>query len=352
MQRTIAKINLYSVCHNAQVFRQLTKTKLCAVVKANAYGHGAEEITCALNGIADAFAVALLEEGIAIRDYAAGKDILVFTPPCDDETALSIMQNNFLATVGDLETAKRFVVLTKKYKISARVHLKFNAGMNRYGMDLPTLEKVCELLKGQGQVRVEGLYAHLYAHTRERDEESRMFFKRAQTVVKEFFPNALCHLSATHGALLGEEYAFDMVRIGIGLYGYLPSAPRTEKEREIGRRLKKAMRVYAPVVAVRKRTFGGAGYGTAEEKFDGDLSVLRVGYADGFLRKRKNGIYAFEKNANELCMDVCIRRGVSTVGDLLPVMTDAQKTADETDTIAYEVLCAATRRAELVYEYE
>ncbi|MBQ2702031.1 MAG: alanine racemase, partial [Clostridia bacterium] len=79
MQKVRAKIHLRSIRSNAESFRKLSGTKLCAVVKANAYGHGAEEVVNALNGIADSFAVALIEEGIGIRVAAAGKEILVFT---------------------------------------------------------------------------------------------------------------------------------------------------------------------------------------------------------------------------------------------------------------------------------
>ena len=116
------------------------------------------------------------------------------------------------------------------------------------------------------------------------------------------------------------------------------------------------MRVYAKTVASRKYTFGGKGYGAdcskKEQKTLKRLSVCRFGYADGFLRKRKNGVCGEEENANNLCMDVCIRKNEKKRGELVPILADADETAKKTGTISYEVLCSATRRAECIYEYE
>jgi alanine racemase len=170
----------------------------------------------------------------------------------------------------------------------------------------------------------------------------------AQQIAKNYFPNLLCHLSATYGALLGKDYVFDMTRIGIGLYGYTPvgiTAPFP---------LQKGMEVYAPVTATRKYLGGGAGYGNdLTDTFQGNsLSVLRVGYADGFLRTQQNGIDGYEQNANNLCMDACVRVGKYKKGTLLPILTNADETARLTNTISYEVLCAATRRAEFVFDYD
>ena len=85
MQKVIAKINLKAIKENASAFKTLAKCKLCAVVKANAYGHGAVETVNALSQIADFFAVAIIEEGIEISDVVCGKKVLVFTPPTDVE---------------------------------------------------------------------------------------------------------------------------------------------------------------------------------------------------------------------------------------------------------------------------
>lgn len=334
-----------NIRYNAEQFSALTGVRLCAVVKANGYGHGAEEVVNALSGVADCFAVALLEEGIAIRTAACGKDVLVFTPPTNEEEGYLLAANGFIATVDGLYTAKLLSKVCAKYHLPLRVHLKVNTGMNRYGMNGSMLGKVCTFLQHDRYLTVTGIYSHLYTHSRAVSERQKELFVKMLTICKRYFPNVIAHLGATYGALQGQAYAFDMVRIGIGLYGYLPCS--TEKLS-----LKKGMSTYAKSVFSRTYSFGGVGYGDVKKEKGTRFTLCRVGYADGVLRNRKNGVENFDKNANELCMDVCIREGRIARGKYLPILLDAEKIARETGTIVYEVLCAATRRAEFVYDEE
>ena len=355
MQKVIAKINLKAIKENALKFKTLSKGKLCAVVKADAYGHGAVETVNALSGVADFFAVALIEEGLAIRSATCGKKVLVFTPPTNAEEVLAISENEFIATVGDLRTARLVKAVAEEKGKKIEVHLKVNTGMNRYGASLQLLGKMSKLLFGSKNVRVTGVYSHLYGD-RKTSLLQREVFLRAKRIVEEYFGRVTCHLSASYGTLLGKEFHFDAVRIGIGLYGYLPCI-REEDVKQLGEslRLKKAMSVYAKVVQERKYSFGGLGYGaeSGKEKRKGEsVRVLRLGYADGVLRKKINGTCRKNENTNALCMDACIRFGRKGRGRYEPIMLDAQKTAEETGTIPYEVLCAVTHRAEFVYEYE
>ncbi len=342
MQRVVAKINLNGIKSNAALFKSLAQTKLCAVVKANAYGHGAEEVAGALAGIADCYAVALIEEGIALRAAACGKDILVLTPPSDREEAYALAAGGFIASIPDLFAANLFWEVCRKYRLVGRVHLKVNTGMNRYGMDGRALGRVCKLFQGTPNLFVEGIYSHLYACNREVAEVQRRLFLRLKEIAKGYFPTIRAHLSATYGCLLGREFSFDMVRVGLGLYGYSPMPTELP--------LQRAMSVWAKVTATRKYAFGGVGYGEESLEKGTPLTLLRAGYADGFLRQRGNGTEGAEKNANNLCMDGCIRLGEGKKGSWEPLLLNAEKVAGETGTIPYEVLCAATRRAEFIYE--
>ncbi len=347
MQKVRAEIYLKNIQSNARAFKTLCGVSLCAVVKADAYGHGAEKVACALEHVADCFAVAILDEAIKIRTAVCGKDIIILTPPTSEQEIYLAAKNGFIISVGDWSCAKLVERTARTYKTLVRVHLKVNTGMNRYGMDIKTLQRVCKLFLGQNRVCVEGLYSHLYGETKASAEKQRERFEAMRDVAKGFFENIRCHLSATHGALLGKKYHYDMVRIGIGLYGYLPAG-----EEKLP--LKKAMKVYAQITAINKYTGGGAGYGERPVRLQkGErMHVCRFGYADGFLRKRKNGTHGFEKNANNLCMDACVRKGYGKKGDWVTVLDDAEKTAKITGTISYEVLCSATRRAEIEYLYE
>lgn len=347
MQNYIAKIHLQNIQRNARTFYQITGKPLCAVVKADGYGHGAIEVVNALSGIADCFAVSLLREALEIQTVACGKDVLVFTPPMNGEEVRFGAEHGFVLSVTDYAVALQISKTALDYRLPVRVHLKVNTGMNRYGMNLQTLGKACALLCQNPFVSVEGLYSHLYGTTRESAENQRLMFLRAKAVCEKYVSHLRCHLSATYGALLGERFAFDMTRIGLGLYGYLPPVDEAKNLR-----LEKGMTVYAPVTATRKYLFGGAGYGkplSAPPK-DGRLYTLRIGYADGVLRQRDNGIHGYTLNAGTTCMDACVRMGKERKGRLVPVMIDADETAKVCGTIAYDTLCSITKRATRIYE--
>ena len=356
MQKVKAHVSLQAIYHNATVFQSHTKTRLCAVVKANAYGHGAEQVVYALHSVAHCFAVSLVEEAKAIRIAACGRDILVLTPPLSDEEIYDGIYNGFLLTVSNIQTAKRIAQAAQRLRLPARVHLKVNTGMNRYGMDESTLKQVCKHLQHSPFVKVEGIYSHLYQTNIHTAKKQRELFMCMQSICKEYYPNVIAHISATYGALLGEDFAFDMVRIGIGLYGYFPDGaqdiPRSTYDAFA---LEKALRITATVVCSAPYRFGGAGYGTpvwenTNTQPPKRLSVCRIGYADGVLRQRNNGTKTCAEYANNACMDATILMGNHTYGEEICIMQDAAKTAKETGTISYEVLCAATRRAEFIYD--
>ena len=250
MQKVTAKIQLSAIQHNAKVFKKLTQARLYAVVKANAYGHGAEEVVGCLSHIADGFAVALIDEAIAIRTAACGKEILVFTPPIQEEEAYTLAINSFTATVPDLWTAKLVAKVCEKYRLRLGVHLKVNTGMNRYGMNNCMLGRVCEFLKNHPYIEVKGVYSHLYTCANEVATAQRRLFEKAEKIVKRNFPTATAHLSATYGSLLGKAFGFDGVRIGLGIYGYFP-AELAEEEKRLAEslHLQKAMSITATVTA-------------------------------------------------------------------------------------------------------
>ncbi len=342
MQKVLAKIDLNALVQNARLFKARGGTRLCAVVKANAYGHGGEEVTAALSGVADCFAVALIEEGLSLRTAACGKDILVLTPPTDDEEAYRLAADGLIASIPDLEAARRFVGVCRARRLVGRVHLKINTGMNRYGMEIEELDETCRLLKNSPWALVEGIYSHLYTCDKGISQEQRERFLAGVKRTREDFPDCIAHLSATYGALLGEGFSFDMVRVGLGLYGYAPV--------ETDLPLKRVMSVWAKATATRSYEYGGAGYGERSLPKGTPLTLLRAGYADGFLRNKENGTAGCERNVNNLCMDGCIRIGRGRVGEYEPLLLDAEEIARATGTIPYEVLCAATRRAEFIYE--
>ena len=109
MQETLLTINLQRIQQNASQFKYYTDRFLYAVVKADAYGHGAVRVTDALQMVADGFAVALIDEAIAIKTAAAGKEILVFTPPVSELDVVIAATNGFTLTAAGLQSARLIV---------------------------------------------------------------------------------------------------------------------------------------------------------------------------------------------------------------------------------------------------
>ncbi len=336
-----AVINLNNLTHNASLIKSRLPVgvKLCAVVKADAYGHGAVACANAVYKIADCFAVALVEEGVELRVSGIDKDILVLISPFyrDIERALTY---NLTLTVESLLQIKQVVSVAKRLGIVAKVHVKVNTGMNRQGAELSQLIQMVEYsVANADYLRVEGVYSHFSC------PESNLLrngtldkFLLAIKAVKGYNKNVVCHISASGGFLKGDY--FDMVRIGIMLYGYKPF-------QDDGLPLKRVMTVYAPVLNVRTLNRGDyLGYGRFKVKEKSLVKLVRYGYADGLPRQTVKG------QLNNRCMDLTAMDGKDFVegrGMFVAVMDDADKLAKKYDTISYEILTKAAIRAEKIY---
>lgn len=322
MQRTLAVVNLKNLKYNAAFVRDiLGNRQFYAVVKANAYGHGAARVALALESAVNGFCVAITDEGVALRLAGITKPILVFTPPLGADDVLRAKFYGLTVTVNSTYTAKTARGLP--------CHIKVNTGMNRLGCNICELEKV---LNEVDKSDLMGVYSHLYApQSRSAREEQLKIFNRAEELVKAKKLNTFAHIAASGGLLAGEKYLKDGARAGILLYGYAPHGFKAE--------VKPVLKVYARKVQTTLFTGGGAGYAAAKKQY-GSLTTYRLGYADGFFRRSPLGV-------SPLCMDSFIG---GDEGDMRCVLNNAELLARQNGTISYEALCAATRRAEIVYE--
>lgn len=335
MQENRAVIRLDAIRSNAEALRASCGAKrLCAVIKADGYGHGAAEVAHALSREADMFAVALVTEGEGLR-LGIMKDILVLVPALTEGEVLRGIFSDLIFTVGDAKDYALLCHTAEKYSLAARCHLKVNTGMNRFGFDRKEFH---DFLRGSlsDRVNVEGIYSHFYmpSDAGRTQAQFELFLEFAQEAEKTF-GSLIRHIAATGGILADKKYALDMIRPGIGLYGYLPQGFEGKVP------LRKAMRVYASAVATRKYAYGGAGYGVYEGR--GDLTAVRCGYADGFFRRGGIG------NVNSLCMDACIYSQKLEKYEEVCVLADADEYARANGTISYEALVNVARRAEKVY---
>ncbi len=326
MQKTLSVINLRNIRANALKIRAKTgNKKLFAVVKADAYGHGAEEVARAIEDVCDGFCVAITDEGAALRIAGISKPILVFAPPLDRADVERSALYGLDLTVNSVKTARLIGGLSAE----CRLHIKVNTGMNRTGCNLKELP---EVLRVADTRFLEGVYSHLYAPQNAAACHNQLkIFNRAEELVRSKKPDVCAHISASGGLLRGGGFIKDGVRAGILLYGYAPSGFSASG-------FKPAMRVYARRTQQTGFIGGGVGYNYADREYK-RLSAYRLGYADGFLR----GVPLGEKT---LCMDAFLRNGG---GELLCVMKDADEYARRCGTISYEVLTSVTRRSEKIY---
>lgn len=341
MQENIAVVSLTNIKNNVAVFRaRLTpETKLYAVVKANAYGHGAERVGESVQTVADGLVVTSVREGIALRFGGVEKEILSLTPPLGEDDVFFAAAHHITLTVSSFASLRTVQNAVKRFGICACVHLKVNTGMNRLGLSGAPFARLCTIAAKEKNVRVKGLYSHLYAPDDDAAAEyQRENFIRAKEIAQSRLGRLTCHLSATGGILRGEKYFFDGVRLGIGMYGYLPNG----FDKSIVK-LTPALKVYTHALQTHRFTGGGVGYASAKKNYN-ELTAYRLGYADGFPR----GGGALKAIGN-LCMDGCVTEGKNTYGARKPVFSSADEEAIRVHTIPYEILCAATRRATFEY---
>lgn len=332
-----AVIDLRKIRNNAKKVKDLlpAKTKLCAVVKADAYGHGAAETAAALYKIADCFAVATVEEGIALRLSGIDKEILVLTKAFKSDAEIAVIYRLTL-TAESLQDLKLYSSFAKKSKTEVSVHLKYDTGMHRQGFSgIKELNEAFKFCGRRKYISADGLYTHYAAPENEKSLKTATDkFLIAINLAKGYNKNIVCHASASGGFLCGKF--FDMVRIGILLYGYTPF--KTDKIK-----VSPAMKVIAPVVRRREIKKGeSALYGVKQAKEDFSLTLVRYGYADGLFRKEIKGQF------NSRCMDVTAMTDIKGE-NFVTVMDDAEKLARDYGTISYEILVKCALRAEKIY---
>ena len=309
--------------------------KFCAVVKADAYGHGACECANALYPVCDCFAVAIAEEGVNLRLSGIDKDILVLVEPFLCDLPLAVHYGLTL-TVCRPEVVKMINAESKRQSKKTKVHIKVDTGMNRQGVK--TDAQLCDLLrrvKACDGVVLDGVYSHFANPGDELARNTALNkFLLAKERVKGYNKKVTAHISASGGFLAGCKQ--DMVRIGLLLYGYKPYASDV-----IG--VNPVMRVVAPVVDNRIVYKGErALYGDCRAIKDETLTLVRYGYADGLFRKKIDGQF------NNRCMDLTAVTLPNT-GNEITVMDNADRLAREYGTISYEILCRAASRAEKIY---
>jgi len=326
--RTWIELDRGAIKHNLDQFRSLIskKTKICAVVKSNAYGHSLVDFSKEMvkNG-ADWLAVDSVVEGVRLREEGIKLSILIlgYTLP---EKLREAIYANLSISISHFEGLEKIVKEGRAGAIS-KIHIKVDTGMHRQGFALDDAPKLLKILAGaKGFVRVEGLFTHFAAAKNpafpERTKKQLEEFKKWLELFKKAGFNPIAHAAATSGTILFPESHFDMVRIGIGLYGLWPSletkAYAENKKSGAGKgsgsfTLKPVLTWKTVIGEIKTLKNGGAiGYDFTETlPKNSKIAILPIGYWHGYPRDLSsigkvliNG--ALAKVIGRICMDMVI----------------------------------------------
>ncbi|MBE7036232.1 MAG: alanine racemase [Ruminococcaceae bacterium] len=366
--RTWAEIDLEALRFNFHQIKSLLQksTRVMAVVKADAYGHGA--VPCAetlLDAGADYLAVATLEEALELRRAKITAPILILGYTAPDQAEMMV-KYHITATVYSQEMAEKLSVAAAENKTKAKIHLKINTGMERIGFMPEQTEEMLSVCRLPG-LEPEGIFTHLAcadcADSSSVHTQYQRFSFAVESLKREGITIPLRHVLNSAGIFDFPEYQLEMVRPGIILYGYYPSDYiHTERAK-----LKPVLSLKSRVIHLHSVEEGtGIGYGwTYEAQKPIQVATVPVGYADGYSRLLSNRAEMMIGGQKvpvigRICMDQCMIDVTSvhtiTVGDIITVIGkegEASITADDlakkTETISYEVLCDISKRVPRLY---
>ena len=271
------EVDLNAIRSNYAALRaKFAPAKVMAVVKANAYGHGMIEVARALDGNADAFGVADLQEANALRDAGIKGRVMSWIIGLGDDLEAAVA-NNIELGVSTFDQLDRLPA-------NARFHIKIDTGLGRNGFSRLDFEELFAKLQGKQPV---GLFSHLSNTSVSDDLKQKKLFEDALAMAAESgisFKER--HLAASAGAVSYEDFRFDMVRCGIAVYGLNP-----HEDRELeGIELRPAMRVTSELVNVKRVPAGQGvsyGYRYVTER-DTNLGLVPFGYSEGMPRISTN----------------------------------------------------------------
>ena len=356
------EINLPGCLENYKYFRSKLQdsTKLLVLVKANAYGHGAVEFASMMESVgADYLAVAYPVEGVELRDAGIKSPIMVLTAGTDFFE--EIIDNSLEPGIPNLSALKALVnVLNKRGVTDFPVHIKLDTGMHRLGFMSEEMDELVEFLRECKTVKVKSVYSHLAASDDPSHDEFtlgqiELFKSNADKLTDVLGYKPLYHILNSAGIERFPQYQFDMVRLGIGIYGVsaLPDV-----------KLSPVASFKCKILQIKTLNPGDGtiGYGRhGKISPDGTvIATIPVGYADGLDRHLSRGAASFSLNGHRvptignICMDMTMLdiTGVDAeVGDTVTIF-GADPTISELasilGTIPYEILTSVPRRIERV----
>jgi alanine racemase len=362
---TVMEINLNSIVHNLNFYRSklLPGTKVMVMVKAFAYGSGSFEVANVLQyNKVDYLAVAYADEGIALRKEGIHVPIMVMSP---EANAFDKMISNKLEPeIYSLSILKSFINYLQLNGIKQYpIHLKLDTGMHRLGFEFADLEELLLLLKDE-HISIRSVFSHLAAsESSEHDAFTKhqldLFDRMYATLRNSLHYDTLRHIANTAAILRFPEAHYEMVRLGIGLYG-IENVGNYEHELQRVAELKTTVTQVRNVP--RNESVGYSRRGVLA--YDAEIATIKIGYADGYNRALGNGVAEVLINGQRakvigsVCMDMCMVdvTGMNVQeGDEVIVFGEEpniKELARKLNTIPYEVLTSISQRVQRIYYYE
>lgn len=365
-----AEISLSNISHNICEFRKAipNSTKIMAVVKANGYGHGASKVSQnAIDSGVDYLAVASLEEAIELRksDIKAPILILGYTPP---SAAKHVVHWDLTQSIFDLESAESLSKYGQILGEKAKVHIKVDTGMGRLGLQAEEASDFIDTVSKMEGIYLEGVFSH-FATADEADKwyaerQTKRWKSLLEELEKRKVSIPLLHIANSATTIELPDMSYDMVRIGISMYGLYPSKEVNNTRVD----LKQAMQLKTKVIHIQTLGKGyGVSYGaTRIERDKAVIATIPIGYADGYSRRLSGMAYVLIHGQKapvfgRICMDFCMIdvtdiKGVN-IGDEVVIYGDQgnhsislDEVANMLGTISNEVACNLDHRVPRIYK--
>lgn len=363
---TILEINIPALYHNLTYYKNLVgkHVKIMCMLKAYGYGSGSVELAYALQKFGvDCFAVAYADEGVELKQAGIQTPVMVMLPEVNSFT--DIINYHLEPEIYSFEILDVFLKELERQGIqNYPIHLKIDTGMHRLGFLPDEMDRLIIVLQSNSLVKVKSIFSHLAAS--ESDEHRQYTLQQIQRfkdissyIEKILSVSAIKHICNSAAIRRFPQAHFDMVRIGIGMYGI------SDNQEELNH-LQNVLTLKTKIAQIKSLKKGDTvGYSRKEIlNKDGKIAIIPIGYADGFSRKSGNANFyvkyknQFIKTIGNVCMDMTLlelNNVDAKVGDEIIIfdsIEDIKRMSQVSETIAYEILTSISQRVNRIYIYE
>lgn len=367
---TVLEVNLDALADNYNAYRELLKpdTGIICMIKASGYGAGSYELAKTLQDRGAAYlAVAVVDEGADLRNAGITMPIMVMNPRLADYR--SLFTNRLEPEIYSLEMCRDIIETGRRLGVSNYpVHIKIDSGMHRLGFRKEQLPALIDVLRGQDTLMVKSVFTHLCVADEDTPSSNEYtcgqldYYEECAEILQGSLPGhkILRHALNSAGIVRFNEKQFDMVRLGIGMYGIAPCDMK-------GVQLRPVSALHTIIISVKEWQPGTTiGYGRKGIiSRQSRIATIPVGYADGLDRRCGNGKVSFVvggvkcPTVGNICMDACmidvtdvLDCKVGSRVEIFGLRNPVTDIADAIGTIPYEILTSVSPRVKRIYYRE